>query len=57
MATRAWILRAEARLTQLEAWRKAQQPEPQIAALLKRIEDLEAKAHTHQFGPKKKDAE
>ena len=56
MAMRAWLLRAEARLTQLEAWRKAQQQQD-LAALIKRIEDLEAKAHTHQFGPKKKEAE
>lgn len=40
MAMRAWVLRAEARINQLEAWRKSQ---PDVAALLRRIEALEEK--------------
>ena len=61
MAMRAWLLRAEARLTQLEAWRKAQNvPQQQdLSDLIRRIEELEAKAHTHNFGRPsgKKDSE
>lgn len=43
MAMRAWVLRAEARINQLEAWRKNAQPQPQeqIAALLRRIDGMQ----------------